>query len=88
VGPVTVNVLGLPVLVPTGDLLALVNPVIDNLLSPTGALTDKIAPIVDPLIDKVNAILVQLNEALGINLAGADAYAAEYAMCNSPRLRG
>jgi bacterioferritin (cytochrome b1) len=43
---------------------------------------------VDPLIDKVNAILVQLNEALGINLAGADAYAAEYAMCNSPRLRG
>jgi hypothetical protein len=88
VGPVTVNVLGLPVVVPTEDLLALVNPVIDGLMSPTGALVERIVPIVQPVVAKVNGILVQLSEALGMNLAGADAYALRYAMCESPRLRG
>jgi hypothetical protein len=88
VGPVTVNILGIPVVVPTGDLLSAVNPVIAALLSPTGALVGRIEPLVTPIVDKVNGILKQLNEALGMNLGGADVYGLPRPICDSPRLVG
>ncbi|HEY0701106.1 MAG TPA: hypothetical protein VGD43_25250, partial [Micromonospora sp.] len=88
VGNVTVKVLGVPVTVPTADLLGVVNPVIAGLLSPTGALTTRLLPLVQPLVDKVNDILVQVNEALGLNLGGADVYAMKAPTCNAPKLQG
>lgn len=88
VGPLTVSVLGIPVTVPTQDLLALVNPVISDLFTPTGALVTRIVPIVQPLVDKVNGILMQLNTALGMNLGGADVYPLPVPQCNQPSLHG
>jgi uncharacterized membrane protein len=88
VGPLTVSILGIPIVVPTADLLALVNPVITALLSPTGALVDRIEPLVTPIVNKINGILVQLNEALGMNLGGADVYGLPTPLCGEPRLSG
>jgi hypothetical protein len=88
VGPVTVNVLGIPISVDTGTLLGLVNPVIAGLMAPGGALVTRIVPIVQPLVDKVNGILLQLNTALGLNLGGADVYPLRYPTCTSPSLYG
>lgn len=88
VGDVTAKVLGVPTTVPTADLLALVTPVINNLLTPTGALSTRILPLVQPVADKVNDILVQLNASLGMNLGGADVYGLEESTCGSPQLRG
>ena len=88
ISPVTVSVLGIPITVNASDLLGLVTPVIDGLLSPTGALVTRIVPIVQPVVDKVNGILVQLNNALGMNLGGADVYPLPYPSCNSPSLYG
>ena len=88
VGNVTVKVLGIPVTIPTRDLLGAVNPVIAELLSPTGALFTRLVPLIQPLADKINDILVDLNSALGLNLGGADVYAIRQATCDEPRLRG
>ena len=65
VGPATLNIAGFPVVVPTGDLLSAVNPVIAALLSPTGALVNRIEPLVTPIVDKVNGILRQHERGAG-----------------------
>jgi hypothetical protein len=88
VGNVTVKVLGIPITVPTADLLAMVTPVINNLMTPTGALSTRILPLVQPVADKINDILVELNESLGMNLGGADVYGLKESTCGSPQLRG
>ncbi len=88
VGNVVVKVLGIPTTVPTASLLALVTPVIDELVTPAGALSTRILPLVQPVADKVNDILVQLNEALGMNLGGADVYGLEESTCGAPKLGG
>jgi hypothetical protein len=81
-------VLGIPITVPTASLLAMVTPVIDNLMTPTGALSTRLLPLVQPVADKVNDILVELNESLGMNLGGADVYGLKESTCGSPQLRG
>ena len=88
VGNVTVSVLGLPVTVPTATLLGMVTPVIENLVSPTGALYARVVPLVQPVASKVNQILLKLNEALGMNLGGADVYGLEESICGAPKLAG
>lgn len=88
VGNVTVSVLGLPVIVPTGDLLATVTPIITPLVAGLGAPTAKIGSVANPLVDKVNGIIAQLSTGLGLNVGGADVYGVPHPECQSPVLRG
>lgn len=84
-GPVTVNVLGIPVTVPTQDLVALVTPVLEGILNPLAGVVGAVA---DPLIAAINADLRALTTALGLSVAGADFFPLPWPSCNEPRLTG
>jgi uncharacterized membrane protein len=87
-GNVTVKlpVTGLTVVVPTGDVLNVVTPVVSPLVSALGG-TGRIGAVADPLVDKLNTIIAQLNTGLGLTVGGADVYGLPYPNCQSPVLR-
>lgn len=86
-GNVTVSVLGIPVVVPTGDVLSAVTPVVTPLVSGLAG-AGRIGAVANPLVDKINVILEQLSTGLGLNVGGADLYGLPFPNCQSPVLRG
>lgn len=86
-GDVTVSVAGVPVVVPTSDVLAAVTPVVTPLVTGLAG-SGRIGSVAQPLVDQVNTILAQLSTGLGLNVAGADLYGLPYPNCQSPVLRG
>lgn len=87
IGNVTVKVLGIPVVVPTGDILSALNPVLLPLVAGLAG-TGRIGSVVNPLIDKLNVIVGQLSSGLGLNLGGADVWGLPTPNCRTPVLRG
>jgi uncharacterized membrane protein len=81
----SVSILGL-------DLSPLTDAVLEPLVMPTlnlaaPVLTDRVAPLVNPLIDKVNGIVGELGNMLGLNIGGADFYGLPYPNCQTPVIR-
>jgi uncharacterized membrane protein len=86
-GTVTVQVLGVPVVVPTSDVLDAVTPVVTPLVTGLAG-TGRIGSVADPLVDKLDDILAQLSTGLGLNVGGADLYGLSHPDCQTPVLRG
>jgi hypothetical protein len=86
-GTVTVSVLGVPVVVPTGTVLSAVTPVVTPMVTDLAG-TGRIGAVVNPLVNKLNTVLAQLSTGLGLNVGGADLYGLPYPNCQTPVLRG
>lgn len=66
-------------------MVPLVTPLLQHAVP---ELSSRVGPLVNPLIAKVNGIVDQLADGLGLSLGGADVYGLPTPRCNSPKLAG